>query len=130
MATKTRSGSRGSTRMAGICWPRESPRCLQVLPLQALAATDVEDVRVGGRDGHGADRAGRLVVEDGLPGSAEVVGLPDAAVADADVEDAGLAADAHGGDGPAAAERADHAPAQAVIQLRGQVLGVGEPRRE
>ena len=127
--------------MAGICWPSRRPRCVQVLPrvgglvdavavgeigpLQALAAADVDDVRVGRRDGEGADGAGRLVVEDRLPGAAVVGGLPDAAVVDADVEDVGLAGHAGGADGAAAAERADHAPAQAGVERRGEGLRGG-----
>ena len=44
------------------------------------------------------------------------VGLPDAAVVDADVEDVRLARHAGGADGAAAAERADHPPAQPAVQ--------------
>ena len=91
--------------------------------LQAFAAADVDDVGVGGGEGDGADGAGGLVVEDGLPGAAEVVGLPDAAVVDADVEDVGLVGDAGGADGAAAAEGADVAPTQAGIV--GGVEGLG-----
>ena len=113
--------------IAGICWPSRRPRCFQVLPrvggfvdavadgeigpLQAFAAADVDDVGIGRRDGERADGAGRLIVEDRLPGAAVVGGLPDAAVVDADVEDVGLAGHAGRPDGAAAAERADHPPA-------------------
>src|SRR5439155_25758411 len=96
----------------------------QVGALEALAAADVEDVGVGRRYGQGADGAGGLVVEDGVPGAAGVGGLPDTAVVDADVEDVGLAGDADGADGAPAAEGADHAPAQGVVMLGGDVLGV------
>ena len=83
-----------------------------------FAAADVDDVRIGRGDGEGADGAGRLVVEDRLPGAAGVGGLPDAAVVDADVEDVRLAGNAGRADGAAAAERADHPPAHAVIESR------------
>ena len=53
----------------------------------------------------------------GFQVQAEVVGLPDAAVVDADVEDVGLVGNAGGADGAAAAERSDHAPFQAGIEL-------------
>ena len=59
----------------------------EVRPLQSLAAADVDDVRVRRRDRERADRLRRLLVEDRRPGAAGVVGLPDAAVVDADVEE-------------------------------------------
>ena len=52
---------------------------------------------IGGGDGEGADRSGGLVVEDGVPGAAVVGGLPDAAIADTDVEDVGLGGNSLGG---------------------------------
>ena len=48
--------------------------------MQAFAAADVDDVRIGRRDGDRADRLRRLVVEDRVPRAAVVVDLPDAAV--------------------------------------------------
>ena len=66
----------------------------EVGTMQSFTAADVDDLRVGGRDGDGADRAGGLLVEDRLPGAAVVGGLPDAAVDRADVEDVGLAGNA------------------------------------
>ena len=83
--------------------------------LESFAAAHVDGVGVGGGEGDGADGAGGLVVEDGLPGAAEVVGLPDAAVVDADVEDVGLGGDAGGADGAAAAVGSDVAPAEAGV---------------
>ena len=53
----------------------------EVRTRQPFAAADVEDVRIGRRDGDPADRSGRLIVEDRLPRPAGVGGLPDAAVA-------------------------------------------------
>ena len=40
--------------------------------LQSLAAADVDDVRIGRRDGDRADGSGRLIVEDRIPGAAVV----------------------------------------------------------
>src|SRR5205807_1606641 len=48
--------------------------------LQTLATADVDDVGVGGRHGQRAHRAGRLVIEEGLPGAPVIGGLPDTAV--------------------------------------------------
>ncbi len=73
---------------------------------------------IGRRDRDGADRAGRLVVEDRRPGPAVVGRLPDAAVHRADVEDVRLRRDAGRGLGPSAAERADVAPVQLGEQCR------------
>ena len=86
-------------------------------------------LRVGRRDGERADGAGRLVVEDRLPGAAGIGGLPDAAVVDADVEDVRLAGDAGGADRPAAAERADHAPLQAGVKIGRDGFGASRRRR-
>ena len=58
--------------------------------LEALAAGDINDVGIRGRDGECADGAGGLRVEDGMPGAAGVVGFPDTAVVGADVKDVGL----------------------------------------
>ena len=104
----------------------------EVGPLQPLAAADIDDVGIGGGDGDGADGAGGLVVEDGRPGAAVVVRLPDAAVADADVEDVRAVRDARGRLGPPSSVGADHAPAQltqqaGIVGLR--VSGGGDAAR-
>ncbi len=82
----------------------------EVGPRQPFAAADVDDVRIGRRDGDPADRSGRLIVEDRLPGAAGVGRLPDAAVHHADVEGVRLARMAGGRLGPPGAKRADVAP--------------------
>ena len=46
----------------------------EVGAVQALAAGHVDDVGIGGSDGDGADRLRGLVIEDGVPGAAVVVG--------------------------------------------------------
>ena len=94
----------------------------QIRPLQSLAAPDVDDVRVRRREGDGADRPARLVVEDREPGAPVVGRLPDAAVDDADVEDVGLARDAGGGFGAAPAKGPDVAPVHLVEKLRRETL--------
>ena len=89
--------------------------------LQTLAAADVDGVGIGGCDGDGADGARGLIVEDGIPGVAEVVRSPDAAIDLSHVKDAGLLRDAGDGDGASAAEGADAAPAEFGVD-RGIVL--------
>ena len=73
--------------MAEICWafrrPAFKPRCCQLWPrvggfvdavadreiraLEAFAAADIDDVRIGGRHRQRADGAGVLIVEDRFP---------------------------------------------------------------
>src|SRR5207244_5424327 len=87
----------------------------EVWPLQPLAAADVGGVGVGRRDGESADGAGGLIVEDGFPTAAIVIGLPHTAIVHADVEDVGLCRDAGRAHRPSAAIRSDVAPAQACV---------------
>ena len=86
---------------------------------------DVDDVRIRRRDGDGADRAGRLVVEERHPVGAVVGRAPDAAVVEADVEDVRLARHAGQRAGAAGARRADVAP---VHLLEREVLRDGGRR--
>ncbi len=102
----------------------------EVGPLEALTARDVDDVRVRGRDGDGPDRARRLVVEDGAPGAAVVGRLPDAAVANAHVEDVGLRWDAGYGPGAPGAVGPDRAPAHLGEELLVKRLGGERGRSE
>ena len=95
--------------------------------LQSFAGAHVDDVGVGRRERDGADGTGGLVVEDGLPGAADVVRLPHAAIVHADVEDVGLGGNAGGADGAPAAEGADVAPAESGVVCGGERLG-GEQR--
>ena len=88
----------------------------EVGPLETFAAPDVDDVGVGRRHGDGADRSGRLIVEDRVPGPAVVGGLEDAAVYGADVEDVGPVGHTDGGLGPAAPMGADAAPLEGAEQ--------------
>src|SRR6185437_3451171 len=62
----------------------------EIRAVQALAAANVNDVGIRGRDGNRADGAGGLVVKDRLPGPSVIVGLPHTAIANAYVKDAGL----------------------------------------
>ena len=77
-----------------------------------FAAAGVDDLRVGRRDRDRADRADRLRIEDRLPGSAGVAGLPDAAVDGAEIVMARIARHAGHRQHAAAAERTDRAPMQ------------------
>ena len=98
----------------------------EVGPLQALAAAHVDDVGIRRGDRDGADRAGRLAVEDGRPGPAVIVGPPHASVHRSDVEEAGLSRHSGGGLGAPAAVGADRAPAQ----LPEGVLGARRERAD
>ena len=91
--------------------------------LQPLARADVERLRRRGSDRDGADRLRRLAVEDRLPGSAVVVRAPDAAVADADIEDAGVTRRPGEGAGATAAEGADVAPVHLLVERGRHRLG-------
>ena len=79
-------------------------------PLQAFAAADINDVRVGRRDGQSADRASRLPIEDRRPGASVVGALPDAAIIGRHVEHVGLLRDAGDSYGATGAKRADKPP--------------------
>ena len=64
-----------------------------------------------------------LIVEDGIPGTAEVGGLPDAAVVRRHVEDIRLAGNARDRNGAAAAKGADHAPVKFLVHGGVKLLG-------
>ena len=105
----------------------------QVRPRQPFPAADVDDVGIGQRDRHPADRSGRLVVEDRLPRAARVGGLPDAAVHHADVERVRLARNAGGRLGPSGAIRPDvpppHLGEETRVHLRRLLRGYGDDER-
>ena len=75
-----------------------------------FAGADVDGLRVGGRDGDGADGGGRFGVEDGAPGAAGVFRFPDAAADCAEKIGVGIAGDAERRQDAATAEGTDHAP--------------------
>ena len=102
--------------------------CRKVRSLQPLATADVNDVRVRRRNRESADRSGRLIVEYRIPGVAEVRGLPDASVVDADEEDVRLSRNAGGSDGTAATEWSDHAPVKLVEMSHAERLGLKRGR--
>ena len=80
-------------------------------PAKPLAAAHINDVRIRGSNRQCADRTGRLVVENRIPGTAVVGALPHSAVVRSHVED--VLPSRHTRDGNCAppAEGADHAPA-------------------
>ena len=80
----------GAPRVGGAV-DAVAPR--RALPVVGLAGADPHHVRVGRRDGHGADRSGRFVPENVLEGDPRVLGLPHPAARDADVEGAGVGFD-------------------------------------
>ena len=97
---------------------------------QTLPAGDVDDIRIGRRDGDGPDRLRGLVVEDGPPRAAVVVRLPHPAVDLADVEDVRLARHAGARARSPAAKRPDQAPAHFLIQRLGVLLRLGSVHKD
>ena len=83
----------------------------EIRALQSFAAAHVNDIRVGRSNGKRADGTAGLIVENRIPGVAEIGGLPDAAVDRGHVEDIRLMRHAGDGHGAAPAERADATPA-------------------
>src|SRR5215831_3511677 len=90
--------------------------------LQSLAAAYVNNVGIGRSQRDRADRAGRLIVEERLPGAAVVVRLPHAAIIHADVEDVRLCRNARRAHRSAAAEWSDITPAESRIKPSWKVL--------
>ena len=80
--------------------------------LEAFAAADVDDVCIRRSDRDGADGTTGLIIEDGLPGSAEVGGLPHAAIDHANVKEIWLTGNAGASASAAAAQWSDGSPAQ------------------
>src|SRR5208282_6501588 len=83
--------------------------------MQTLSAGDINDVGIGRGNGNGADRLRGLVFENGTPGPAVVVRLPNPTVYLANVENVGLAGDSSSGAGAAASKWAHHAPVQVLV---------------
>ena len=82
----------------------------EIGPDDSGAGADVDDVPIGGRDGNGANRSGRLIVEDRLPRRTVVGGAPHAAVVEPDIEHVRLARHARERARAARAGRADVPP--------------------
>src|ERR1700738_5309696 len=83
----------------------------KIRPLQAFAAADIDDVRVRGDYNDGPDGAAGLTIKYRIPCVAGVRRLPHTAVHRGDVENSGLVRHAGDGDGAAATEGSDAAPA-------------------
>jgi len=79
--------------------------------LQSFTAANVNDVRIGRGNGECADGAGRLVVENRIPGVSEISGFPNAAVDGSHVENIRLMR--HSGDGHARPPRMGRCTASA-----------------
>ena len=96
----------------------------QVGPVQAFAAPDVDDVRIGGGHGDRSDGSGGLVVEDRHPGAPGVGRFPDAAVHRRHVEGVRLAPVPGRGHRPAGPMRADVAPFHLGEERRADARGL------
>ena len=95
----------------------------QIRTLQALTAAYVENIGIGRGDGDRSDRAGALIVEDGLPGVAKIRCLPHAAINRGHIENIGLVWNAGDGHGAAAAKRTNATPAHFGEELLVILLG-------
>src|SRR5580658_1828154 len=82
----------------------------KVWALNAFTAPNVDGFGVRRRDCDCSDGSGRLVVENGDPGAAEVIRFPDAAIVDAHIERSGLRRYPRRPNGSSATEGANHAP--------------------
>src|ERR1700720_1934801 len=76
----------------------------KVRPAQAFTASDINNVWIRGCERQGANRAGRWVVEDWIPGAAIVGAFPYAAVVRRHVENIWLARHTRNCDGAPTAE--------------------------
>jgi len=88
----------------------------QVGPQQPFTARDVDDVGIGRCHRDGADRLGRLSLEDRLPGAAGVVGSPHPAVDGADVENTWLPRNPGHRARASAAHRPDQTPGEILVE--------------
>src|SRR6266852_648263 len=95
----------------------------EIGPAQAFAAADVYCVGIRGRDCQGTNRTCRLIVENWIPGAAEVRRLPNSPIVRRHVEDVRLARNTRNRHGAAAAKRADHAPMKFLVHRRVILLG-------
>src|SRR6267143_268249 len=107
----------------------------EIRALQSFTTADVNNIWIGWRNGEGADGAGRLIIENRIPGIAEVRRFPDAAVDCGHVKDIRLARHAADSYGAPAAKRANTAPAHFVekfliILLRGGRNGRKQSKHE
>src|SRR5277367_2389763 len=76
-------------------------------PAQALAAADIDNLRIRRRNRQRAYRTCRLIVKDRIPGVSVIGALPDAAVVRSHKKDIRLAGDPADGDGAASAKWTD-----------------------
>ena len=113
---------------AAVAGPEHALALGNVAAHVGLASADVDDTRIGRRQGEGADGLHRLGVEQRLPGAAGIARLPHSAIDAAEVEVFALARHAGHGQHAAAAEGADAAPVQG-IQLRRRERGGGGTSR-
>src|ERR1700745_2085421 len=83
---------------------------------KALAACDINDIRVRRGDRDCTDRLRELRIEDRQPSAAVVGGFPNAAIDGADIENVRLAWDAGQSARAPTTKWPDHAPAQPLIR--------------
>src|SRR6266852_1745738 len=97
-------------RFSGISGVVKSVAGGQVRALQSFAAAHINNVRVGRRDRESADGTAGLLIENGIPRAAKIVGLPHAAVYRGHIKNVGLMQHAGDRHSAAAAKWPDAAP--------------------
>ena len=89
----------------------------EIGPMQSFAAPDVDDVGIGNRNRERADRAGRLIIENRLPGASVIVRLENAAIDLREIENVRLRRHARDRADPSAAVGPDVAPVEEVGKI-------------
>ena len=90
----------------------------KIRPMQPLAATYINDVRVGRSNCDGADGLGGFVIEKGIPGAGHSRQISKRRRSPGpDIKQVGLTRDPRGSAGATAAKRPNHAPMQILISV-------------
>ena len=98
-----------TTTIAGLVNPVAGG---EVRTSQAFPAAHVNNFRIGRGNGQRSYRAGRLIIEDRVPGASVIGGLPHSAVVRSHVENVGLSWHAADRNPASAAKRSDQSPMQ------------------
>ena len=102
----------------------------EIGPAQAFTAADIDRIGIRWSNGQRSDRTCWLVIENWIPGAAEVRRLPNPAIVRRHVEDVRLARNTGNRHGTAAAKWADHAPMKFLIHRRVILLGRKRGRKK
>src|ERR1700693_3433717 len=93
----------------------------EIGPMQALTATDINDVGIGRGNGDRSNRLRAFVIEDGIPSPPIVVRFPTPAIYLPDVKHIRLAWNFRSGASASATKRANHSPTQILVSVFGNL---------